>query len=265
MRKFLFRFSFSLAVALGVVEGAHSQPTTAMDFTMTDCATGQLHNLYSVLDSGNAVIMEFFMINCQPCIDAGKALDSMYKKLKLGCPNVRFFQTSFNNSDKCGAIVNWHDSLGFSSVPFDSGAAQISYYGFFGMPTVAVAAGSSHKLVYLLTTGGFNTGDTATIADSIRNFCSMSAIQRAENNFSFSVYPNPFAENFTLSFNAKESGTLKIELENILGTKYETLADGKIPAGEWKGEFPSENLPKGIYYLRIHLDDTVLAEKIIIQ
>ena len=254
----LFVLSFSICTA---------QPTTAMDFTMNDCASGQVHNLYSILDSGNAVIMEFFMINCSPCIDAGKALDSMYKKLKVDCPNVRYSQTSFNNSDKCGAIYNWADSNNFSSVPFDSGAAQISYYGFFGMPTVAVAAGSTHKLLYLLISGGFNDNDTAVITDSIRKFCGpdTTGIPVIKNNFSFSVFPKPASENFTISLAAKEAGTLVIELKNVLGENIQTLADEKISAGEWKRNFSSYGLSPGIYFLRMRLNNSVLAGKAVIQ
>jgi hypothetical protein len=142
-----------------------------MDFTMSDCATGNVHNLYSILDSGNAVIMEFFMTNCSPCVDVGKVLDSMYLRLRQTCPKVRFFQTVFNNTDDCTTVNKWVSSNGFSSIPFDSRSAQISYYGFFAMLTVAVAAGSSHKPLYLHVSGAFNFSDTAVIADSIRNFC----------------------------------------------------------------------------------------------
>lgn len=247
------------------VEKAISQPATAMDFTMNDCATGQVHTLYSILDSGNAVIMEFFMLNCQPCIDAGKALDSMYKKLKVNCPNVRFFQTSFNNSDKCGAIFNWWDSLGFSSVPFDSGAAQISYYGFFGMPTVAVAAGSSHKLLYLHTTGAFADSDTSIIADSIHTFCGTSGVMNPENTFSFSVFPNPASDYFIIRFNAVESGILKIELVNVLGKRIKIISEEKINPGSMSKSISSANIPKGIYFLKMQMNNTAYTDKLVIQ
>ena len=256
---------FSLIVMLSVVEASFSQPTIAMDFTMNDCATGQTHNLYNILDSGNVVIMEFFMINCPPCIDAGKAIDSMYKEIKLTCPNVRFFQTSFNNSDKCGAVFNWADSNNFSSVPFDSGAAQISYYGFFGMPTVAVAAGNSHKLIYLLTSGGFADSDTAIIADSIKQFCASNPTEELSIPFHLSIFPKPASENFTVSLAPPKEGILKIELLNVFGQRIKTLAEEKANTNGWKRKFPSGNLPKGIYFLRIQMNNSVQTEKLIIQ
>ncbi len=148
---------------------AISQPTTALDFSMIDC-NGQFHNLYSELNSGNAIIMEFWMDGCAPCIVAGKALDSMYKELKATCGKVRYYQTVFNDNSHCNVVLNWYNTNGFSSVPFDSGAAQVAYYGGFGMPTVAVAAGNTHQLLYL-NNHGFPTGDTALVAAAIKNFC----------------------------------------------------------------------------------------------
>ena len=261
MKKLFFLFlifvhSFSICTA---------QPTSAMDFTMNDCATGQMHNLFSILDSGNVVIMEFFMINCPPCIDAGKAIDSMYKEIKLICPNVRFFQTSFNNSDKCGAVFNWADSNNFSSVPFDSGAAQIAYYGFFGMPTVAVAAGNSHNLIYLLTSGGFADSDTAIIADSIKQFCASNPSEELSNLFHLSIFPKPASENFTVSLTPPKDGILKIELLTVFGQRIKSLAEEKVNMNGWKRKFPSGNLPKGIYFLRIQMNNSVQTEKLIIQ
>src|SRR3990172_12800080 len=186
-KKYLFILLFALNSVI-----ANAQPTTAMDFSMVDC-NGQFHNLYSELDSGNAIIMEFWMDNCYPCVDAGIALEAMYQNLKTTvCGNkVRYFQTVFNDNDHCNVVNNWITTNGFSSVPFDSGAAQITYYGGFGMPTVAVAAGNTHQLLYLCKQG-FPVNDTSVMASAIRNFCTTGA-GVSENDFQNSIVisPNP--------------------------------------------------------------------------
>ena len=240
--------------------------TTAMDFNMSDCAGGKMHHLFDELDSGNAVIMEFFMDNCSPCIDAGKALEPMYQHLKTVCGNkIRFFQTAFNNTYSCQQVAKWTGNNGFPSVPFDSGAVQVAYYGGFGMPTVVVAAGSAHQVLYLANQG-FPAGDTVKIDSLIANFCAGGAgVNAIKNIFSFNFFPKPTSDNFIVSFISNESGNLNMEIENILGRKVKLLVDEGIQAGEWSRTFPSSNLPKGIYFLRAHLNDKPFVEKIIVE
>ncbi|MBI3501599.1 MAG: T9SS type A sorting domain-containing protein [Bacteroidetes bacterium] len=257
--KKLFTLLFSLA-GVGISIGQ----TTAMDFTKNDCATGQSHHLFAELDSGKAVIMEFFMNNCPACIDGGNALEPLYQKLKQKGCKVLFYQTSFNNTYKCSTITLWQSTNGFSGVPFDSGAAQITYYGGFGMPTVVVAAGSSHQILYL-TNAGFPAGDTAKIDSAISAFCATAATNFLNEKFFFSVFPKPALENFTLSCKIPEPGNLKIEMETILGEKVKMFVEEKIQSGEWERNFSAVGFAKGIYFLRIYFNDKSFAEKIIIE
>lgn len=255
---------FTLIFTVCLVEVSSAQ-TTAMDFNMSDCATGQMHHLFAELDSGKAAIMEFFMTNCNPCVDAGNALEPMYQNLKQSGCKVLYYQTGFNDTYHCNVINPWVTTNLFSSVPFDSGAAQVAYYGGFGMPTVVVAAGSTHRILYLANQG-FPAGDTATIADSIRTFCNAGAgVNSVKFFFSFSIFPKPASDNFTVSFHATETGTLKMELSTIFGEKIKTLAEEKVQTGMWSRNFSSAHLPKGIYFLRVHLNDASFVEKIIVE
>jgi hypothetical protein len=253
LTRFNMRKSIFLILLLFIGIGSYAQPTTALDFSMVDC-NGQFHNLYSELDSGNAIIMEFWMDGCSPCVVAGKALDSMYKELKLSCSHVRYFQTVFNNTSHCNVVFNWVNTNGFSSVPFDSGAAQVAYYGGFGMPTVAVAAGNTHQLLYL-NNHGFPTGDTAVVAASIKSFC-LTGIKPEENNFSFSVYPNPTKGEFILHDLPSQAQRLRIV--DVFGkTIFQTeLNNNKVPV--------ILNAPDGIYFLRIETQEGVCNKKIIL-
>ncbi len=190
----------------------------------------------------------------------------MFQHLKAtACGNkIRFYQTGFNNTYTCLTVSKWVTNNGFTSVPFDSGAAQVAYYGGFGMPTIAVAAGSAHKILYL-DNQNFPASDTAKIDSLISNFCLGTGINEAKNNFSFTVFPKPTSGNFSVSFNATEAGNLKMEMENILGQKIKSLTDEKISAGKWERGFSVEKLPKGIYFLRILFNGKPAVEKIIIE
>ena len=65
--------------------------TTALDFNRIDC-NGNSHHLYSELDSNNVVILEFIMLACNTCNDAGQDLTEMHSKLDIQFPGkVRFY------------------------------------------------------------------------------------------------------------------------------------------------------------------------------
>ncbi len=239
---------------------AYAQPTVATDFTMNDC-NGKMHNLFSELDSGNVVIMEFFMTSCQSCIDAGKDMKPMHQSLVNQYGNkVRFFQTGFNNTYSCATVLNWINTNNFISVPFDSGAYQVAYYGGMGMPTIAIAAGNTHKLLFLNV--GFNTSDTTIMGIEIRNF--LDSVYAGVNNINTvvesSVFPNPASEQISISLNSKESGILKLELLNSIGALVSDLTVENIYAGYWKKTF---TLPptSGVYFVRGSINNKSFYKK----
>lgn len=245
---------------------SNAQQTTAMDFTMDDC-NGQIHNLYSELDSGNVVILEFFMLSCGSCIDAGDVLEVMHNDLnaQYGGNKVRFYHFGYSNGYNCTDIKNWVSTNGYSSTPFDSGAYQVAYYGGMGMPTIAVVAGSAHEVLF--TNVGFSTSDTTIIASEIRSFLGSNSKIKKVNSSSFSLatFPNPITENLTISFQTKESGILILELTNVMGQKIRDLTTEKIKAGSWKHSFSIDDLANGNYFIRGRFNDEVFSEKITIQ
>ena len=251
-----------LFTSLLLVTLANAQ-TTAMDFTMNDC-NGQRHNLFNELDSGNVVIMEFFMLSCTACIVAGDALEPMYNHLKKNCSSkIKFYHLGYTNSYTCPQITKWVNNNGYTSVPFDSGGIQTAYYGGMGMPTIAIAAGSLHKILF--TSVGFAPNDTTTVADSIRAFfgCTSSSVQESLMNISsMHIFPNPVSDNSSISLYAKTQGVLELGLVNLQG---QTLIDlGKIQISKGQNLIPISliNIPNGFYFLKGKINSNLLFEKI---
>jgi hypothetical protein len=103
--------------------------------------------LFSELDANKVVVMEFIM-TCNSCIIAGHELEEMIASLEAEYPGqTLFYQFAFTNSYTCSTMQSFKSNNGFSSAVFDSGAAMVAYYGGFGMPTVAVVAGSNHSVL----------------------------------------------------------------------------------------------------------------------
>ena len=239
-------------------------------FNKTDC-NGQAHHLFSELDSGNVVIMEFFH-TCGSCITAANDMKPMIQNLVAQYGNkVRFYVAPEDDSETCTGVQAWVSTNGFSSiaVPFDSGGTQSSYYGQGGMPTIAVAAGNTHQLLYLAssnTASGFVTSDTAIIGTAIRNFLdtTFAGIQNVNSAFSIAVFPNPIADNFAISIEVKEPGMLKLELTNIAGQKVAELTEENIQTGIWRRNFPI-SLSNGIYLVKGEFNQKTFSKTITVQ
>lgn len=262
-----YHLLFLLFLSLVLHKNTTAQtPTTAYDFNMNDC-NGKMHHLFGELDSGNVVIMEFFMISCSPCIVAGRSLDVMVTPLKKKYgEKVRFYQIGFTKSYTCTQIQNWVSTNGFAnSVPFDSGDVQVAYYGGMGMPTVAVVAGKKHDVLFTSMDFKPNT-DSATISAAIHTFFNPTGIAANESfRSSVVIFPNPATSSITLSLNSEKSGTLHLSLSNLQGQKVADLPSENSKAGLWSDTIFLPQLKNGIYFLNGMLEGQTFTKKIIIH
>ena len=78
-----------LLVLLGLQTRAQTSLTTAVDFTVTD-VHGEIYNLFSILDSGKHVIIDFFFTTCPPCIASVPVLNQSFLKF--------LFTSIYNNN-----------------------------------------------------------------------------------------------------------------------------------------------------------------------
>ena len=252
------------ASTLFTTQKAHAQ-ITAMDFTMVDCSTTPAtHNLFSDLNSGKVVIIEFFMTSCTSCITAGSKLESMKTKLLMQYPGkVKPYAFGFNNTYSCATVNNWVTSNGFSSIPSDSGATQVAYYGGMGMPTIVIIGGTNHKLLgspYI----GFTTSDTTMMATDIRNFfATATGINELKTNLSeLNIYPNPAANEVKISFNLMENANTVIEIMDVTGRIVKTLLNEKMSIGSSTKTFNVSGLDNGNYIVRINTDGHMTQQKL---
>ena len=82
-------------------------------------------------------------------------------------------------------------------------------------------------------------------------------------------YPNPYNARTTIRFQLKESGPVEIKIFNQLGQLIETLVDEHLPAGEHQVVWDSQDhkhgeLPSGVYYVMLRLEDHRSVKKIIL-
>lgn len=250
----------------GMMSVVATAQTTAMDFHRMDC-NGNMQHLFADLDAGNAVILEFFMNNCSPCVTAGSKLEAMKADLLAEYPGmIKAYTFGFTNSYSCTTVANWVSNNGFTSVPLDSGAAQVSYYGGFGMPTIVILGGGTNHSILGSTYVGFTTSDTIQMAADIRAFLStptgIDALPELQNGIS--VYPNPSNGMTTLRYSATEAGTLTAEVLDITGRKVMSLVHDTVAAGEITKTFSTAEVATGAYILKVSLNGAVTSHRFLV-
>jgi len=150
------------------------------NWEQTDCLSGAQIHLYDVLDSGYVIIHEYVMVNCRPCITAGKGLTNIVNSMKKMYPGrIKFFQTVYENETDCDTLQAWMQSHNFSpDALFIQGAEEVAFYGGMGMPTIVVLGGGMrHKGYYKKQ--GFAPRDNGFIIAAVKR-----AVQLSKSRFS---------------------------------------------------------------------------------
>jgi thiol-disulfide isomerase/thioredoxin len=243
-----------------------AQPTTAMDFNRMDC-NGNMRHLFTDLDSGKVVILEFFMgPNCTSCMDAAQEIEGMKTQLLASYPGkVMTYALGFQNSYTCATITTWVTSQGLTAIPMDSGATQVAYYGGFSMPTIVVVAGANHDIIYSANpnNGGYTPGDTSTMSTNIKNFFSPVSVESVPSPIaSVQAYPNPANTEVHLTLQLNESSEISISMVDMTGRTVATVISDRVAAGEYHNSFDISRLASGSYFLKITANGTTSAQRI---
>ncbi len=253
--------SILLSLTFLLVFSISKGQTTAMNFNKMDCS-GAVHNLFADLDAGNAVIIEFYMPSCGSCPPPAKKMQTMANNIMRTYPGkVKAYAFPFNNTTTCSYSASWTSGNGLPLfMPMDSGAAQVSYYGGFGMPTVVLVGGANHKILF--STLSFSTGDTTIMRDKILGLFTGTGINAMpENAPAFSIYPNPANGNATININVNGASNVMVDITDMTGKQAAVIINEK-QSGIITKEFSTSSLPNGIYFVRMIADGKTTTQKL---
>lgn len=139
-------FTLILALALGFGLKAQCPYTQAIDFTATDCHGTELH-LFDILDSGQAVLIDFFYTTCGPCQQATPKIAQSYTA--MGCNMYDVFYMEITPYDADPACQTWVNNYGieYPTIGTTGGGSTItSQYGIGAFPTVILIM-PNHEIV----------------------------------------------------------------------------------------------------------------------
>ncbi|TND07195.1 MAG: BNR/Asp-box repeat-containing protein [Bacteroidetes bacterium] len=256
MKNKLF-FVFALMFAFTISRAQQ----TAMQFSGVDCNSNAV-DLFADLNAGKAVVLFYYMPNCGACPPPAQKIQTMANNIMNTYPGmVKGYAYPYQNSTTCAYSASWVTNNNLTMyAPMDSGAAQVAYYGGFGMPTVVLVGGADHRVLF--STLSFSTSDTTIMRDSILGLLNPSGINGLNSVVSsVNVFPSPATDKVQVELNLKQSADLKIEIVNMLGELVSSVYNQNTQAGLLKKEIPTAALSNGVYFIRLSAGDKVQNHK----
>lgn len=126
---------------------------------------------------------------------------------------------------------------------------------------LSMNASKSSELRYELLSGNefFMPGESALI--KLLNPLNETTSEVTLN--SVFVYPNPFKENITLSYNLSKQDFVMISLYNIKGQKIREFIREFKSIGQYEVKLPLNNLSAGVYFISLRSSDESVYKKIV--
>lgn len=226
-----------LATTALVLIAAASAQTVGLDFTANDC-TGASHHLFSDLDAGNAVVLDFVMMNCPDCAPATVAIAQDVIPNTIDPARVIFYSIGFDDIITCPEITSWATAGGVTHPVFAGMSDQTAYYGGMGMPTIVVlGGGTSHGVYYQHL--GYVVGLNGIITTAIDLALTEASGVEEHGAHAITFGPNPVAE--VLNFTGNYMAAMVTDLQGRVvlrraGLQGNTLDVSTLPAGQYMVE-----------------------------
>jgi PKD repeat protein len=143
-----------------------------------------------------------------------------------------------------------------------SGASQ------WRMETLNLAsyAGSNNVRFKFEFTGNGGTGNNVYIDDINLNSSGYGVAEEFADGFNLNVFPNPFNDNTTISFNIIERYNISVGVYDIVGREIIPLsAKTELGAGTYSLPLNRNTLKPGIYFVKLNVDGYSVMKKVIVQ
>ncbi len=88
------------------------------------------------------------------------------------------------------------------------------------------------------------------------------SIDAADATNTMAVYPNPYADKFTIELTLAKSDMVHISMINILGETVKQI-EKSVLSGVYKNEIDGTELPKGIYFITVQTSDSRIVQRVI--
>ncbi len=165
-----------------------------------------------------------------------------------------------NSDNESGFVIEKKPGDAFSRNIFfiiDTVSANVTSY----IDSLVVDSAYYTYVIYAFnndTTSSFSNYSTSSIITSVNNTSVVKEYALYQN------YPNPFNPATNIKYQIPEAGSVTIDIYNILGQKVKTLLDKYQTEGRYSIKFNAFDLPSGIYFYRLKVNQFTNVKKLIL-
>jgi len=80
----------------------------------------------------------------------------------------------------------------------------------------------------------------------------------------FPAYPNPFNSTTTITYGLPFASNVSLYLNDLAGREVRTLVDGNKQPGMHNTSLTADNLPTGLYFIRLNVSDQIFTRKVML-
>ncbi|MGL4598746.1 MAG: redoxin domain-containing protein [Bacteroidia bacterium] len=245
----------SLVMMIGLAANSSAQTTLtqAVDFTVTD-VDGHQHSLFSLLNAGKYVCLDFFFVACPPCQTTSPYYKQAYNN--YGCNQYDVFFMAVDVGDNTAAVQQFEQTYlgGPAGYPVISGTdgggdAVIAAYNIGAFPTYILIAPNGtiveQDMWPINNAASFTTYLSAYTLQ--QNPC-ITGIVENTSTFDVNLYPNPASDFITVS---TEKSLIQYSVVDMAGR---VVLEGFFTEGQ-PPVVPVGGLSYGSYVLQLSTND----------
>jgi len=195
------------------------------DYELEDL-DGNKHQVFDILEEGKPIVFYFFFVSCANCNSVTPALANLYDNFggTEGCVEV----LALNVSNDTHSQIQEYAADKNASFPFfsqDENPFILSFLSSFsegstiGTPAVLMFA-PDHSLIY--SGNGINVLSegpmSSLVTDNTELSCTAAGL--ADEDFQFSIFPNPIDNGVALNLTVENTGTYDLDIVDAQGKKY---------------------------------------------
>lgn len=242
---YLIAFLLTINVVVGQVP-----IDTAINFSVKDI-DGTNIELFSILDEGKLVLIDFFSTSCGPCGVYAPDFQASYEDFGENNGNVFFMSICWGDDNDGVAYFDSIHGITHPSVSGSQGGGNLVYnaYQVISTPTVILINPDREiieNFIWEPTQANLNAVITAAggsmvgVGDEI-----------AMEGDNILIYPNPANGLVNIKTRVTGSALYHIEVYNLLGTRVHRSDPGLFNSGSHTIHADLRYLPGGTYFIRL--------------
>ena len=163
---------------------------------------------------------------------------------KFAIPGTKYVTHTLSGTAATNHAKTW--TFGWTAPA--AGTGDVTFYGAFNF------SNSNGQ-----TSGDIIHTSTLTIPEAVA-----SGIAGTENTASLNIYPNPAVNQIGIQYYLAQSQHVRLSLMDLSGKQVTVLIDQQQQSGTYTESFPLGNqIPAGVYIVRLEAGDQVFAKKIV--